>query len=93
MSTYAIIPQEQWEYELVERFPHAPLVQNCRVLVFADRDTAELKEKYAGRVILDEADSSITIQRMLSGLEPWVVCQVEPLREVLSYFSPPNEYI
>jgi hypothetical protein len=91
MSTYAIIPQEQWVDELVERFPHAPLVQNCRVLVFADAETEQLKADYAERGIVELSSSSEIIEHMQSGLNEWVICKVEPLREVMNHFAPPDE--
>lgn len=90
MTTYAIIPQEQWVDELVERFPHAPLVQNYRVLVFADRKTEQLKADYAERGIVEVSSSEI-IEHMQSDLKPWVILQVEPLREVMQHFNPPEE--
>ena len=93
MSTYAIIPQEQWVDELVERFPHAPLVQNCRVLVFADRETEQLKADYAERGIVELSSSSEIIEHMQSGLKPWVILQVDPLREVMQYFNPPEDFL
>lgn len=91
MTTYAIIPVEQWVDELVERFPHAPLVQNYRVLVFADKETEQLKADYAERGIVELSVSSKIIEYMQSGLSEWVILQVEPLREVMQHFNPPEE--
>ena len=91
MSTYAIIPQEQWIDELEERFLHAPLVQNYRVLVFADAETGQLKYDYAERGIVELSSSSEIIEHMEIGLNQWVVLQVMPLREVMDYFNPPEE--
>lgn len=90
MTTYAIIPVEQWADELVERFPHAPLVQNYRVLVFADRETEQLKADYAERGIVEVSSSEI-IEHMQSDLKPWVICKVELLLEAMYYFNPPEE--
>lgn len=88
MSTYAIIPQEQWVEELAVRFPDAPLVQNYRVLVFADKETAQLKSDYVERGIVELSSSSEIIEHMQSGFKPWVILQVEPLREVMQHFNP-----
>ncbi len=93
MSTYAIIPQEQWVDELVERFPHAPRIQNCRVLVFADAETVQLKADYAERGIVELLSSSEIIELMEGDLKPWVILQVEPLREVMQYFNPPSDEV
>jgi len=89
MSTYAIIPQEQWVDELVDRFPDAPLVQNYRVLVFADAEAAQLKDDYAERGIVELSSSSEIIKHINSGLKPWVILQVEPLRKLMQHFNPP----
>lgn len=89
MTTYAITPQEQWVDELVDRFPDAPLVQNYRVLVFADKETAQLKADYAERGIVELSSSSEIIEHIQGGLKPWVILQVEPLREVMQHFNPP----
>lgn len=91
MSTYAITPQEQWVGELSERFPHAPLVQNYRVLVFADAEADQLKSDYSERGIVELPSSSEIIGHMESGLKLWVILQVEPLREVIGYFNPSDE--
>jgi len=88
VSTYATIPQEQWVDELAQRFPHAPLVQNHRVLVFADAKTEQLKADYAERGIVELSSSSEVIEHINSGLESWVILQVEPLREVMQHFNP-----
>lgn len=93
MSTYAVIPQEQWVEELAERFPDAPLVQNYRVLVFADAETEQLKADYAERGIVELASSSETIEHMQSDLKLWVILQVDPLREVMQHFSPPSDEV
>lgn len=93
MSTYAIIPQEQWVDEFAQRFPHAPLVQNYRVLVFADAETSQLKADYAERGIVELSSSSEIIEHMQSGLKPWVILQVEPLREVMQHFNPPIDEV
>lgn len=90
MTTYAIIPQEQWVDELVERFPNAPLVQNYRVLVFADAEAAQLKADYAERGIVELSLSGEVIKDMESGLKQWTILQVEPLRGVMNYFNPPE---
>tara|TARA_R100000697_G_scaffold89087_3_gene100953 strand:- start:2492 stop:2773 length:282 start_codon:yes stop_codon:yes gene_type:complete len=92
MSKYAIIPQEQWVDELVERFPDAPLIQNHRVLVLADKETEQLKSDYAGRGIVELSSSSEIIEHIQGGLKPWVILQVEPLREVMQHFNPPIDF-
>lgn len=91
MSIYAITPEEQWVDELVEKFPHAPLVQNYRVLVFAYAEAEKLKDDYAERGMVELSSSSEIIEHMESGLKPWVILQVEPLREVMQHFNPPSE--
>lgn len=91
MSTYAIVPQEQWVDELSERFTHAPLVQNYRVLVFADKEIKQLKDDYVERGIIELSPSSEIIEHMKEGLKPWVILQVEPLREVMQHFNPHEE--
>ena len=88
MSTYAIIPQQQWVDELAERFPHAPLINNYKVLVFADAETEKLKVDYAERGMVELSSSSEIIEQMESGLKSWFILQVEPLREVMQYFNP-----
>lgn len=88
MSTYAVIPQEQWVDELVQRFQHAPPVQNYRVLVFADAETEKLKVDYAERGMVELSSSSEIIEHMQSNLKSWVILQVKPLREVIQYFNP-----
>ena len=93
MSTYAIIPQEQWVDELVERFPHAPLVQNYRVLVFADAETAHLKVDYVERGIVEVSSSSEIIEHINGSLKPWVILEIEPLREVMQHFNPPIDEV
>lgn len=91
MSTYAIIPQEQWVDGLSDRFPHAPLVQNYRVLVFANVETENLKSGYEERGIVELSLPGEVIEHMKSNLKPWVILQVEPLREVMQYFNPQEE--
>ena len=93
MSAYAIIPQEQWTDELIERFPNAPLIQNYRVLVFADAETEKLKADYVERGIVELSSSSEIIEHINSGLKPWVILQVEPLREVMQHFNPPIDEV
>ena len=93
MSTYAIIPQEQWVNELSERFQHAPLIENYKVLVFADAETERLKADYAERGIVELSSSSEIIEHIQSGLKPWVILQVEPLREVIQHFNPPSDEV
>ena len=93
MSTYSIIPQEQWVDELVDRFPDAPLIQNYRVLVFADAETEQLKADYAERGVVELPSSSEIIEHMESGLKQWVILQVEPLREVMQHFNPPSDEV
>ena len=93
MSTYSIIPQEQWVDELTQRFPHAPLVQNYRVLVFADKEIKQLKADYAERGIVELSSSSEIIEHMQRDLKPWVILQVEPLREVMHHFNPPSDEV
>ena len=88
MSAYAIIPEEQWINELAERFTHAPLIQNYRVLVFADAETEQLKSDYAERGMVELSSPSEIIEHMGSGLKSWVILQVEPLREVMQHFNP-----
>lgn len=88
MSMYAITPEDQWTGELAERFPHTLLVQDYRVLVFADAETERLKADYAGRGIVGLTSSSEIIGHMERGLKPWVILQVEPLREVMQHFNP-----
>ncbi len=88
MSTYAIIPQEQWVEELLERFSHAPLVKNYRVLVFADAEAKKLKADYTERGIVELSLSSEIIEHMQSNLKLWVILNVEPLREVMQHFNP-----
>jgi hypothetical protein len=90
---YAITPQEQWVDELAERFTHAPLVQNYRVLVFADAETGKLKSDYAERGIVELSSSSEIIEHMQGGLKPWVILQVDPLREVMQHFNPSGDFI
>lgn len=91
MSMYAITPEEQWAGELAERFPHAPLAQNYRVLVFADAETGQLKADYAERGIVEVSSSSEIIEHMQSNLKSWVILNVEPLREVMQYFNQTEE--
>ena len=93
MSTYAIMPQGQWADELAQRFPHAPLVQNYRVLVFADAETEQLKADYAERGIFELSSSSEVIEHINGGLKPWVILQIEPLREVMQHFNPPSDEV
>ena len=93
MSTYAIIPQEQWDDELIERFPNAPLIQNYRVLVLADAEAEKLKADYVERGIVELSSSSEIIEHIQSGLKPWVILQIEPLREVMQYFNPPSDEV
>lgn len=90
MSAYALIPEDQWIDELAERFQHAPLTKNYRVLVFADAETEKLKADYAERGIVEISSSSEIIEHINSGLKPWVILQVEPLREVMQHFNPPQ---
>ena len=93
MSKYALIPEEQWADELAQRFPHAPLVQNYKVLVFADAETEQLKEDYTECGIVEMASSSEIIEHIQSDLKPWVILQVEPLREVMQHFNPPIDEV
>ena len=93
MSAYAIIPKEQWVDELAERFTHAPLIQNYRVLVFADAETEQLKADYAERGMVELSSSSEMIEHINSGLKPWVILQVEPLREVMQHLNPPIDEV
>ena len=93
MSTYAVIPQEQHVDELAQRFPHAPYIENYRVLVFADAETERLKADYVERGIVELASSSEIIEHIQSGLKPWVILQVEPLREVIQQFNPPSDEV
>tara|TARA_R110002049_G_scaffold203711_1_gene374303 strand:- start:11730 stop:12014 length:285 start_codon:yes stop_codon:yes gene_type:complete len=93
MSTYAIIPQEQWVEELSDRFPHAPIIKNYRALVFADAETEQLKVDYAERGIVELTSLSEIIEHMQSDLKPWVILQVEPLREVMQHFNPPSDEV
>ena len=93
MSTYAVIPQEQWADELAKRFTHAPLVQNYRVLVFAGAETERLKKDYTDRGIVELSSSSEIIEHMQSDLKQWVILQVEPLREVMRHFNPPIDEV
>ncbi len=88
MSTYAITPQEQWAGEVAERFPHAPLVQKYRVLVFADAEAEQLKADYTERGIVELSSSSEIVEHMQSNLKAWVILNVEPLREVMQHFNP-----
>ena len=88
VSMYAIIPKDQWIGELAERFPHAPLVQNYRVLVFADAEAEQLKADYEERGMVELSSSSEISEHMESYLKPWVILQVEPLREVMQHFNP-----
>jgi len=91
MSTYSIIPGEQWVDELAERFPHAPLIKSYRVLVFADAQTKQLKDNYKDRGIVELPSPSEIIEHMQADLKLWVILQVEPLREVIQHFNPPAE--
>lgn len=90
MSTYAIIPQEQWADELIERFPNAPPIQNYRVLVFADAEAERLKSDYSERGMVELSSLSEIIEHINSGLKPWVILQIEQLREVMQRFNPPS---
>ena len=91
MTTYAIIQQEQWVDELVDRFPHAPLVQNYRVLVFADAEAEQLKADYADRGIVEGLITIEIIHHMENNVKNWVICKVEELDQVMDYFDPPND--
>lgn len=93
MSTYAIIPQEQWDDELIERFPNAPLIQNYRVLVFADAEAEQLKSDYSDRGIVELSSYIEIIEHMEFDLKTWVILQVEPLREVMRHFNPPIDEV
>lgn len=93
MSMYAIIPKEQWLGEVAGQFPHAPLVKNYRVLVFADAETESLKSDYADRGMVELTSFSEIIEHINSGLKPWVILQVEPLREVMQQFNPPSDEV
>lgn len=93
MSAYAIIPQEQWVDELTQRFPHAPSIENYKVLVFADAETEQLKADYAEYGIVELSSSSEIIEHINSGLKPWVILEIEPLREVMQHFNPPIDEV
>lgn len=54
------------------------------------KEAKQLKADYAGRGIVELSLSDEIIRGMGSGLKKWIVLQVEPLREVMSYFNPPE---
>ena len=93
MSTYAVIPQEQWVEELAERFQHAPSIKNHKVLVFADAETEQLKADYAERRMVELSSSSEIIEHINGSLKPWVILGIEPLREVMQHFNPPSDEV
>lgn len=84
---YASIPQVDWVGDLKSRFPHAPLVNGYRVLVFTNRDYPKLAEQYRDKEFI-ELQAGDIIPAIESGQDAWLVCDVEPLREVMQHFNP-----
>lgn len=86
---YASIPQADWVGDLKSRFPHAPLVNGYRVLVFANVDYPDLIAKYSEKEFL-ELQASEIIAAIDNGQDAWLVCDVENIRIVINHFNPPQ---
>jgi len=86
---YASIPQADWVGGLKSRFPQAPLVNGYRVLVFTNRDYLKLAEQYNDKDFI-ELQSGDIISAIESGQDAWLVCDVNNIREVIKYFTPPE---
>lgn len=93
MTTYAIVPQDQWTDELLSRFPDAPLVHKHRVLVFADEETSKLRYDYEDRGILPSSSYESIVSYMSEGLSMWAILQITLLKRVIAQFKPPREFI
>lgn len=86
---YASIPQADWAGDLKSRFPHAPLVNGYRVLVFTNRDYSKLAEQYSNKELL-ELQAGDIISAIESGQDAWFVCDVDNIRIVINHFNPPQ---
>lgn len=86
---YASIPQADWAGDLKSRFPHAPLVNGYRVLVFTNRDHPKLAGKYSDKEFI-ELQAGDIISAIKSGQDAWLVCDVENIRIVINHFNPPQ---
>lgn len=86
---YATIPQSDWYGDLKLRFPHAPLINGYRVLVFTNVDYPDLIAKYSEKEFL-ELQAGEIITAIESGQNAWLVCDVENIRIVIKHFRPPS---
>lgn len=86
---YASIPQADWAGDLKSRFPHAPLVNGYRVLVFTNRDYPRLAEQYSDKEFT-ELQAVDIISAIESEQDAWLVCDVENIRAVMSHFIKPE---
>lgn len=86
---YASIPQADWVGDLKSKFPHAPLVNGYRVLVFTNRDYPELTEQYSDKEFI-ELQAGDIISAIESGQEAWLVCDVDNIIVVINHFNPPQ---
>ena len=87
---YAFVTSQGWESSLSERWPDAPLIGDYRLLVFAGADLPKLEVEYVDAEF-KYLSASETIEQMTSGTIGPFICNIEQAREVVTYFSPPNE--
>ena len=87
---YAFVTAQGWESSLSERWPDAPLIGDYRLLVFAGADLPKLEVEYADAEF-KYLSASETIEQVTSGAIGPFICNIEQAREVVTYFSPPNE--
>lgn len=87
---YAFVTAMGWDDSLSERWPHAPLVGDYRVLVFTNQDYPVLKQQYS-----DFEAKELTTEQTISAMNanelgPFV-CSLEQLKQIMNHFAPPDE--
>ena len=86
---YAFVTESSWLAFLKERWPDAPLVNGYRVLVFTNEDYPLLKQQYS-----EFEAKELTVEQTISAISenesgPFI-CNLDQLKQVINYFSPPN---
>lgn len=88
-QVYAFVTAEGWNNSLHERWPHAPLIGNYRLLVFTNEDLPRLKQEYEGAVF-KELTQQQTIEAMNAGNIGPFICNLTTTKGISLHFNPPQ---